>query len=188
MHPAVLPLQPSSISFATVHHSAVASRACFFAPHLSTVDCGTRAHSIMAEGVCHTFAVAWQPSPMACFLRAPFPRQPFGASKHELAGQELFMGAISHGTMLTIAYSCAWLAAGSSSMTLVKGCNVPVSTTLCQLGVPSVIIPRPCTRCWRAHPDLNQGPADLQSAALAAELCTLCEDSYNCSEEDLCQW
>ena len=25
----------------------------------------------------------------------------------------------------------------------------------------------------RAHPDLNQGPADLQSAALAAELCTL---------------
>ena len=26
----------------------------------------------------------------------------------------------------------------------------------------------------RAHPDLNQGPADLQSAALATELCTLC--------------
>ena len=25
---------------------------------------------------------------------------------------------------------------------------------------------------WRAHPDLNQGPADLQSAALATELCT----------------
>ena len=25
----------------------------------------------------------------------------------------------------------------------------------------------------RAHPDLNQGPADLQSAALATELCTL---------------
>ena len=24
----------------------------------------------------------------------------------------------------------------------------------------------------RAHPDLNQGPADLQSAALAIELCT----------------
>ena len=24
----------------------------------------------------------------------------------------------------------------------------------------------------RAHPDLNQGPADLQSAALTAELCT----------------
>ena len=24
----------------------------------------------------------------------------------------------------------------------------------------------------RAHPDLNQGPADLQSAALATELCT----------------
>ena len=25
---------------------------------------------------------------------------------------------------------------------------------------------------WRAHPDLNQGPADLQSAALTTELCT----------------
>ena len=25
---------------------------------------------------------------------------------------------------------------------------------------------------WRAHPDLNQGPADLQSAALATERCT----------------
>ena len=25
----------------------------------------------------------------------------------------------------------------------------------------------------RAHPDLNQGPADLQSAALTTELCTL---------------
>ena len=24
----------------------------------------------------------------------------------------------------------------------------------------------------RAHPDLNQGPADLQSAALTTELCT----------------
>ena len=172
MHPAVLSLQPSSISFAAVHYSAVASCACFFAPHLSTVDCGTRAHSIMAEGVCHTFAVAWQPGPMACFLRAPFPRQPFGASKHELAGQELFMGAISHGTMLTIAYSCAWLAAGSSSMTLVKGSNISVSTTLCHLGRASSIILRPCTHHWRAHPDLNQGPADLQSAALATELCT----------------
>ena len=27
-------------------------------------------------------------------------------------------------------------------------------------------------RKWRAHPDLNQGPADLQSAALTTELCT----------------
>ena len=27
----------------------------------------------------------------------------------------------------------------------------------------------------RAHPDLNQGPADLQSAALTTELCTHCE-------------
>ena len=26
----------------------------------------------------------------------------------------------------------------------------------------------------RAHPDLNQGPADLQSAALTTELCTHC--------------
>ena len=26
--------------------------------------------------------------------------------------------------------------------------------------------------CNRAHPDLNQGPADLQSAALTTELCT----------------
>ena len=26
----------------------------------------------------------------------------------------------------------------------------------------------------RAHPDLNQGPADLQSAALTTELCTRC--------------
>ena len=26
--------------------------------------------------------------------------------------------------------------------------------------------------CKRAHPDLNQGPADLQSAALTTELCT----------------
>ena len=26
--------------------------------------------------------------------------------------------------------------------------------------------------CQRAHPDLNQGPADLQSAALTTELCT----------------
>ena len=26
--------------------------------------------------------------------------------------------------------------------------------------------------CTRAHPDLNQGPADLQSAALTTELCT----------------
>ena len=38
-----------------------------------------------------------------------------------------------------------------------------------------------CTMGWhgrqgqcqvRAHPDLNQGPADLQSAALSTELCT----------------
>ena len=27
-------------------------------------------------------------------------------------------------------------------------------------------------RAQRAHPDLNQGPADLQSAALTTELCT----------------
>ena len=25
---------------------------------------------------------------------------------------------------------------------------------------------------WRAHPDSNQGPADLRSAALTTELCT----------------
>ena len=122
--------------------------------------------------MCHTFAVAWQPGLVACFLGAPFPEQPLGACKHELARQEMSMGAISHGAMLTIAYSCLWLAAGSSSMTLVKGSNVPVSTTLCRLGVHSFIILRPCTRCWRAHPDLNQGPADLQSAALATDLCT----------------
>ena len=29
-----------------------------------------------------------------------------------------------------------------------------------------------CNIIWRAHPDLNQGPADLQSAALTIELCT----------------
>jgi hypothetical protein len=28
----------------------------------------------------------------------------------------------------------------------------------------------------RAHPDLNQGPADLQSAALTTELCTHVDD------------
>ena len=28
------------------------------------------------------------------------------------------------------------------------------------------------SKCPRAHPDLSQGPADLQSAALATELCT----------------
>ena len=120
----------------------------------------------------HTFAVAWQPGLVACFLGAPYPEQPFGACKHERAKPEMFMGAISHGAMLTIAYSCLWLAAGSSSMTLVKGSNVPVSTTLRRLGAHSFIILRPCTRCWRAHPDLNQGAADLQSAALATELCT----------------
>ena len=27
-------------------------------------------------------------------------------------------------------------------------------------------------KAQRAHPDLNQGPADLQSAALTTELCT----------------
>ena len=130
------------------------------------------AHSIRAEGVWHTFAVAWQLGLVACFLGAPFPGQPRAACKHELARKEMSMGAISHGVMLTIAYSCLWLAAASISITLVKGSNVPVSTTLCHLGVPSFIILRPCTRCWRAHPDLNQGPADLQSAALATELCT----------------
>ena len=30
----------------------------------------------------------------------------------------------------------------------------------------------PLISVWRAHLDLNQGPADLQSAALATELCT----------------
>ena len=113
---------------------------------------------------------------MACFLGAPFPEQPFGACKHELARQEMFKGSISHGAMLAIAYSCAWLAAGSSSMTLVKGSNISVSTTLCHLGRASSIILRPCTHHWRAHPDLNQGPADLQSATLATELCTLWVD------------
>ena len=29
-----------------------------------------------------------------------------------------------------------------------------------------------CLDANRAHPDLNQGPADLQSAALTTELCT----------------
>ena len=29
-----------------------------------------------------------------------------------------------------------------------------------------------CNDSMRAHPDLNQGPADLQSAALTTELCT----------------
>ena len=29
--------------------------------------------------------------------------------------------------------------------------------------------------CMRAHPDLNQGPADLRSAALTTELCTQLE-------------
>ena len=36
----------------------------------------------------------------------------------------------------------------------------------------------------RAHPDLNQGPADLQSAALTTELCThmlaSCQRGSNC--------
>ena len=120
----------------------------------------------------HTFAVAWQPGLVACFLGAPFPEQPREACKHELARKEMSMGAIRHGAMLTIAYSCLWMAAASSSITLVQGSNVPVSTTLCRLGVHSFAVMRPCTRCWRAHPDLNQGPADLQSAALATELCT----------------
>jgi hypothetical protein len=31
----------------------------------------------------------------------------------------------------------------------------------------------------RAHPDLNQGPADLQSAALTTELCTHVVDTAN---------
>jgi hypothetical protein len=34
----------------------------------------------------------------------------------------------------------------------------------------------------RAHPDLNQGPADLQSAALTTELCTQMTPSDFCSE------
>ena len=29
------------------------------------------------------------------------------------------------------------------------------------------------SKCPRAHPDLSQGPADLRSAALTTELCTL---------------
>ena len=32
----------------------------------------------------------------------------------------------------------------------------------------------------RAHPDLNQGPADLQSAALTTELCTHCGHFPSC--------
>ena len=31
----------------------------------------------------------------------------------------------------------------------------------------------------RAHPDLNQGPADLQSATLTTELCTHVEEVQN---------
>lgn len=34
----------------------------------------------------------------------------------------------------------------------------------------------------RAHPDLNQGPADLQSAALTTELCTHCGHFQPCRE------
>ena len=37
---------------------------------------------------------------------------------------------------------------------------------------PSVCRTDSLTSLWRAHPDLNQGPADLQSAALTTELCT----------------
>ena len=33
---------------------------------------------------------------------------------------------------------------------------------------------------WRAHPDLNQGPADQQSAALTTELCTQMMKGNNC--------
>ena len=33
----------------------------------------------------------------------------------------------------------------------------------------------------RAHPDLNQGPADLQSAALTTELCTHLDDTEDVS-------
>ena len=38
-------------------------------------------------------------------------------------------------------------------------------------GTPALLYFVPLT-CVRAHPDLNQGPADLQSAALTTELCT----------------
>ena len=41
--------------------------------------------------------------------------------------------------------------------------------------------------CQRAHPDLNQGPADLQSAALTTELCThiLALDARACKDNTL---
>ena len=35
----------------------------------------------------------------------------------------------------------------------------------------------------RAHPDLNQGPADLQSAALTTELCTRVDDVEDASKK-----
>ena len=40
------------------------------------------------------------------------------------------------------------------------------SETFVQVFIEIFIAPK------RAHPDLNQGPADLQSAALTTELCT----------------
>ena len=57
------------------------------------------------------------------------------------------------------------------------------------------ILPKPCLlddsaigeSCQRAHPDLNQGPADLQSAALTTELCThiLALDARACKDNTL---
>ena len=42
----------------------------------------------------------------------------------------------------------------------------------CFLACPIGLKISPCCLRKRAHPDLNQGPADLQSAALTTELCT----------------
>ena len=40
----------------------------------------------------------------------------------------------------------------------------------------------------RAHPDLNQGPADLQSAALTTELCTQWSPDINSAHTVAFRW
>ena len=49
---------------------------------------------------------------------------------------------------------------------LISQLDFEISTRSCHHGFALVA-------AKRAHPDLNQGPADLQSAALTTELCTL---------------
>ena len=109
-------------------------------------------------------AIRWRglwphPDPPTHPPRLPMPAQAIGCHAADIRGQILPEEGL-HGAGMPAC--CTW--SGNRGILPSGGVNKPSRRTEGTSMVAYLEI--------RAHPDLNQGPADLQSAALTTELCT----------------